>query len=59
MASSRERELSPVETENDLVVRAALVENNDPEIFQKLTMKQKTIMKPYVEVPEPLDMNFV
>ena len=22
-------------------------------------MKQKTTMKPYVEVPEPLDMNFV
>ena len=33
MASSRERELFPVETENDPVIRAALVEDDDPEIF--------------------------
>ena len=59
MASSRERELSPMETENDVVVRAALVENNNPKIFQDPVMKQKTTMKPYVEVPKPLDMNFV
>ena len=33
MASSRKRELSPVDTENDPVVRAALVKDDDPEIF--------------------------
>ena len=59
MASSRERKLSPRETENDVVVRAALVEDDDPKIFQEPAMKQKTILKPYVEVPKPLDMNFV
>ena len=48
-----------METENDPVVRAALVEDDDPKIFQEPTMKQKSTMKPYVEVPEPLDMNFV
>ena len=41
------------------MVRAALVEDDDLEIFQEPAMKQKTTMKPYVEVPEPLDINFV
>ena len=54
-----QRELSPMERENDPVVRAALVEDDDPEVFQKLAKKPKTSIKPYVEVPEPLDMNFV
>ena len=59
MASSRESFLSPVETENDPMVRVALVEDDNPEVFQELAIKQKTIMKPYVEVPKPSDMNFV
>ena len=59
MASSRERELSPVEIENDPVVRATLVEDDDSEIFQEPAMKHKTTMKPYLEVPKPLDTNFV
>ena len=40
--------------ENDLVVQAVLVKDDDPEVFQ-----EKTSTKPYVEVPEPSDMNFV
>ena len=41
MASSRKRELSPVETENDPLARAALVEDDDPEIFQEPVMKRE------------------
>ena len=37
----------------------ALVEDDDPEVFQELVKKQKTTIKPYVKVPELLDMNFV
>ena len=48
-----------MERENDPVVWAALVEDDDPEVFQKPAKKPKTFIKPYVEVPEPLDMNFV
>ena len=45
--------------ENDPMVRAALVEDDDPEVFQEPAKKLKTSIKPYVEVPEPSDMNFV
>ena len=48
-----------MERENDPVVQAVLVENDDPEVFQEPTKKPKTSTKPYVEVPEPSDMNFV
>ena len=48
-----------MERENDPVVQAVLVENNDPEVFQEPVKKLKTSTKPYVEVPEPSDMNFV
>ena len=48
-----------MERENNLVVQAVLVEDDDPEVFQEPAKKPKTSTKPYVEVPEPLDMNFV
>ena len=54
-----QRELSPIERENNPVVWAALVEDDDPEVFQEPTKKQKTTIKPYIEVPKPSDMNFV
>ena len=54
-----QRELSPIEGENDPVVWAALVKDDDPEVCQEPAKKPKTSIKPYVEVPEPLDMNFV
>ena len=47
------------ERENDLVVQAVLVEDDDPEVFQEPAKKPKTSTKPYVEVPEPSDMHFV
>ena len=55
----RQRELSPIERETDPMVRKALVEDDDLEVFQEPAKKQKTTIKPYIEVPEPLDMNFV
>ena len=48
-----------MEREIDLVVQAVLVEDDDPEVFHEPAKKPKTSTKPYVEVPEPLDMNFV
>ena len=48
-----------MERENDPVVQAVLVEDDDPEVFQEPAKKPKTSTKPYVEVPEPLNMNFV
>ena len=48
-----------MERENDLVVWAVLVKDDDPEVFQEPPKKPKTSIKPYVEVPEPSDMNFV
>ena len=54
-----QKELSLIERENDPVVQAALVEDDDLEIFQEPAKKPKTSIKPYVEVPEPSDMNFV
>ena len=48
-----------MERENDPVVQAVLVEDDDPEVFQEPAKKPKTSTKPYVEVPEPSDMNFV
>ena len=48
-----------MERENDLVVQVVLVEDDDPEVFQEPAKKPKTSTKPYVEVPEPSDMNFV
>ena len=48
-----------MERENDLVVQAVLVKDDDPEVFQKPAKKPKTSIKPYIEVPEPSDMNFV
>ena len=57
--NNSQRELSPIERENDLVVRFVLVEDDDLEVFQELAKKHKTSIKPYVEVPKPSDMNFV
>ena len=54
-----QRELSPIERENDPMVPAALVEDDNPEVFQEPAKNQKISIKPYVEVPEPPDMNFV
>ena len=54
-----QRELFPMERENHPVVWAALVEDDDPEVFQEPAKKPKTSIKPYVEVPEPSDMKFV
>ena len=48
-----------MERENDPVVQAVLVEDDNPEVFQEPAKKPKTSTKPYVEVPKPLDMNFV
>ena len=48
-----------MDRENDPVVQAVLVEDDDLEVFQESTKKPKTSTKPYVEVPEPSDMNFV
>ena len=48
-----------MERENDPMVQTALVKNDDPEVFQELAKKPKTSIKPYIEVPEPSDMNFV
>ena len=48
-----------MERENDPVVQAILVENDDLEVLQDPAKKPKTSIKPYVEVPEPSDMNFV
>ena len=45
-----------MERENDSVVQAVLVEDDDPEVFQEPAKKLKTSTKPYVEVPEPSDM---
>ena len=41
------------------MVRAALVEDDDFEVFQEPAKKPKTSIKPYIEVPEPSDMNFI
>ena len=48
-----------MEREKDPVVRAALIEVDNPKVFQEPAKKPKTSIKPYVEVPKPLDMNFV
>ena len=48
-----------MERENDLVVQAVLVKDDDPEVFQEPAKKLKTSTKPYVEVLVPSDMNFV
>ena len=48
-----------MERENDLVVQAVLVEDDDPKVFQEPAKKPKTSTKPCVEVPKPSDMNFV
>ena len=48
-----------MERENDPVVQAILVEDDDPEVFQEPAKKPKISTKPYFEVPEPSDMNFV
>ena len=48
-----------MERENDPMVQAVLVEDDDHEVFQEPAKKLKTSTKPYVEVPEPSDMNFV
>ena len=48
-----------MERENDPVVQTVLVEDDDPKVFQEPAKKPKTSTKPYVEVPEPSDMNFV
>ena len=48
-----------MERENDPMVQAVLVEDDDPEVFQEPAKKPKTSIKLYVEVPESLDMNFV
>ena len=48
-----------MEREDDPVVQVVLVKDDDPEVFQEPAKKPKTSTKPYVEVPEPLDMNFV
>ena len=36
-----------------------LVKDDDLEVFQEPAKKPKTFTKPYVEVPEPSNMNFV
>ena len=41
------------------MVWAALVKDDNHEVFQEPTKKPKTSIKPYVEVPKPSDMNFV
>ena len=41
------------------MVQAVLVKDDDAKVFQEPAKKPKTSTKPYVEVPEPLDMNFV
>ena len=48
-----------MERENNPVVQAVLIEDDDAEVFQEPAKKPKTSTKPYVEVPKPLDMNFV
>ena len=48
-----------MERENDPVIQAVLVEDDDPKVFQKPAKKPKTSTKSHVEVPEPSDMNFV
>ena len=48
-----------MERENDPVVQVVLVEDDNPEVFQEPAKKPKTSTKPYVEVLEPSDMNFV
>ena len=48
-----------MEREDDPMVQVVLVEDDDPEVFQEPAKKPKTSTKPYVEVPEPSDMNFV
>ena len=48
-----------MEREDDPVVQVVLVKDDDPKVFQEPAKKPKTSTKPYVEVPEPLDMNFV
>ena len=48
-----------MESENDPVVQVVLVEDDNPKVFQEPVKKLKTSIKPYVEVPEPSDMNFV
>ena len=45
-----------MERENNPVVQAVLVEDDDPKVFQEPAKKPKTSTKPYVEVPEPSDM---
>ena len=59
LVARRPRESSLLSRENNPVVRAALVEDDDPKVFQEPAKKPKTSIKPYVEVPKPLDMNFV
>ena len=59
LVARRPKESSFLWTENDSVVRAALVEDDDREVFQEPAKKSKTSIKPYVEVPKPSDMNFV
>ena len=48
-----------MEREDDPMVQVVLVEDDDREVFQEPAKKPKTSTKPYVEVPEPSDMNFV
>ena len=48
-----------MERENNRVVWATLIEDEDPKVFLEPTKKPKTSIKPYIEVPEPSDMNFV
>ena len=48
-----------MERDNDPVVQAVLVEDDNPDVFQEPAKKPKTSTKPYVEVREPSDMNFV
>ena len=48
-----------MEREDDPMVQVVLVEDDDLEVFQESAKKPKTSTKPYVEVPEPSDMNFV
>ena len=48
-----------MERENDPVLQAVLVKDDDREVFLEPAEKPKTSTKPYVEVPEPSDMNFV
>ena len=47
-----------MERENDPVVQAVSVKDDDLEVFQEPAKKPKTFIKPCVEVPEPSDMNF-